>query len=106
MNMLPTGIERLDTMLGGNGFYKGSSVLVTGASGTGKSSIGAQFAANICKKGEKCLIFAFEESPKQIIRNMKSIGIDLKPYVDKGLLKFHATRPTTIWIRNTSRNHT
>ena len=91
---VPTGIDRLDTMLGGKGFYKGSSVLVTGASGTGKSSIGAQFAANICKKGEKCLIFAFEESPKQIIRNMRSIGIDLKPYVDKGLLKFHATRPT------------
>ena len=91
---VPTGIERLDIMLGGKGFYKGSSVLVTGASGTGKSSIGAQFAENICKKGEKCLIFAFEESPKQIIRNMKSIGIDLQPYVDKGLLKFHATRPT------------
>ena len=90
-----TGIERLDIMLGGNGFYKGSSVLVTGASGTGKSSIGAQFAANICKKGEKCLIFAFEESPKQIIRNMRSLGIDLQPYVDNGLLKFHATRPTT-----------
>ena len=88
------GIERLDIMLGGKGFYKGSSVLVTGASGTGKSSIGAQFAENICKKGEKCLIFAFEESPKQIIRNMRSIGIDLQPYVDKGLLKFHATRPT------------
>ena len=91
---VPTGIDRLDTMLGGKGFYKGSSVLVTGASGTGKSSIGAQFAENICKKGEKCLIFAFEESPKQIIRNMRSIGIDLKPYIDKGLLKFHATRPT------------
>ena len=89
-----TGIEPLDIMLGGNGFYKGSSVLVTGASGTGKSSIGAQFAENICKKGEKCLIFAFEESPKQIIRNMRSIGIDLQPYVDEGLLKFHATRPT------------
>ena len=91
---VPTGIERLDTMLGGKGFYKGSSILVSGASGTGKSSIGMQFAENICKKGKKCLIFAFEESPKQIIRNMRSIGIDLKPYVDKGLLKFHATRPT------------
>ncbi len=91
---VPTGIDRLDTMLGGKGFYKGSSVLVTGASGTGKSSIGAQFAANICKKGEKCLIFAFEESPKQIMRNMLSIGIDLKPYVEEGLLKFHSTRPT------------
>ena len=91
---VPTGIERLDNMLGGNGFYKGSSVLVTGASGTGKSSVGAQFAENICKSGKKCLIFAFEESPKQIIRNMRSIGIDLQPWVDKGLLKFHATRPT------------
>jgi circadian clock protein KaiC len=91
---IKTGIERLDTMLGGKGFYKGSSVLVTGAAGTGKSSIAAQFAENTCKNGEKCLIFAFEESPKQIIRNMKSIGIDLQPWVDKGLLKFHATRPT------------
>ncbi len=59
-----------------------------------KSSIAAQFADNICKKGEKCLIFAFEESPKQIIRNMQSIGIDLQLWVDKGLLKFHASRPT------------
>jgi circadian clock protein KaiC len=89
-----TGIERLDSMLGDKGFYKGSSVLVTGSSGTGKSSIAALFADNICKSGEKCLIFAFEESPKQIIRNMQSIGIDPQLWVDKGLLKFHATRPT------------
>jgi len=91
---IKTGIERLDTMLEGKGFYKGSSVLVTGAAGTGKSSIAAQFAENTCKNGEKCLIFAFEESPKQIIRNMQSIGIDIQTWVDKGLLKFHATRPT------------
>ena len=64
-------------MLGGKGFYKGSSILVTGAAGTGKSSLAAQFAENTCKNGKKCLIFAFEESPKQIIRNMRSIGIDL-----------------------------
>jgi len=89
-----TGIERLDTMLGGNGFYKGSSVLVTGSAGTGKSSVSATFAENICKNGEKCLIFAFEESPKQIIRNMRSIGVDLQPWINEGLLKFHATRPT------------
>lgn len=89
-----TGIERLDAMLGGKGFYKGSSVLVTGAAGTGKSSLGASFADNVCKDGGKCLIFAFEESPQQIIRNMKSIGIELEQYVDQGLLKFHATRPT------------
>jgi circadian clock protein KaiC len=91
---IPTGIEEFDIMLGGNGFYKGSSVLVTGSAGTGKSSFGAIFAENTCKNGEKCIIFAFEESPKQIIRNMRSIGIDLKPWVDKGLLKFHSTRPT------------
>lgn len=91
---IKTGIERLDNMLDGKGFYKGSSVLVTGAAGTGKSSIAAQFAENTCKNGEKCLIFAFEESPKQIIRNMQSIGIDIQTWVDKGLLKFHATRPT------------
>jgi len=91
---IKTGIERLDNMLDDKGFYKGSSVLVTGAAGTGKSSIAAQFAENTCKNGEKCLIFAFEESPKQITRNMQSIGIDIQPWVDKGLLKFHATRPT------------
>lgn len=91
---VPTGIGRLDTMLGGKGFYQGSSVLVTGSAGTGKSSLGASFADNVCKNGLKCLIFAFEESPKQIIRNMKSIGIELEQYVDQGLLKFHATRPT------------
>ncbi len=91
---VPTGVERLDNMLGGNGFYKGSSILVTGAAGTGKSSLGAQFASKTCAIGQKCLIFAFEESPKQIIRNMRSIGIDLKPWLDKGLLKFVATRPT------------
>jgi circadian clock protein KaiC len=91
---IPTGIERLDTMLGNKGFYRGSSVLITGSAGTGKSSLGALFAENICKNGEKCIIFAFEESPKQIIRNMQSIGVDLQSYVDKGLLKFHSTRPT------------
>ena len=91
---ISTGIERLDTMFGGKGFYKGSSILVSGASGTGKSSIAANIAANVCKNGDKCLYFAFEESPQQIIRNMKSISIDLQPYVEKGLLRFHATRPT------------
>ena len=91
---VPTGIERLDTMLDGKGYYKGSSILVTGAAGTGKSSISAKFADVTCNGGGKCLYFAFEESPKQIIRNMGSINIDLGQWVDKGLLKFHATRPT------------
>ena len=92
--IISTGIPHLDSMLGNNGFYKGSSVLITGAAGNGKSSLAAIFADNNCKNGNKCLFFAFEESPKQIIRNMRSIGIDLKPWVDKGLLKFHSTRPT------------
>jgi len=91
---VPTGIERLDAMLDGKGYYNGSSILVTGAAGTGKSSIAAKFTDVTCKTGGKCLYFAFEESPKQIIRNMKSINIDLGQWADKGLLKFHATRPT------------
>ncbi|HEX3012991.1 MAG TPA: circadian clock protein KaiC [Methanobacterium sp.] len=89
-----TGIKRLDTMLDRKGYYKGSSVLVTGNAGTGKSSVAAQFVDAACRRGEKCVYFAFEESPEQIMRNMKSIGIDLGHWVDKGLLKFHATRPT------------
>ena len=92
--IIPTGIPRLDRMLGNKGFYNGSSVLVTGAAGNGKSSLASIFADNTCKNGNKCLYFAFEESPKQIIRNMRSIGVDLKPWIDKGLLKFHSTRPT------------
>jgi circadian clock protein KaiC len=91
---IPTGIERLDAMMDGKGFYKGSSILVTGNAGTGKSSFAAQFADAACKRGEKCIYLAFEESPEQIIRNMKSIAIDLGHWVDKGLLKFHAARPT------------
>lgn len=89
-----TGIDRLDAMLDGKGYYKGSSILVTGAAGTGKSSVAAQFADATCRGGEKCFYLAFEESPDQIIRNMKSIGIDLAQWANKGLLKFHATRPT------------
>lgn len=89
-----TGIKRLNTMLFGNGFFKGSSILVSGAAGTGKSSTAASFAQASCERGNKCLYLAFEESPKQIIRNMMSIGINLDPWVNEGLLKFHATRPT------------
>ena len=92
--VIPTGIPRLDSMLGNKGFYKGSSVLITGAAGNGKSSLASIFTDENCKNGNKCLYFAFEESPNQIIRNMRSIGIDLKPWIDKGLLKFHSTRPT------------
>jgi circadian clock protein KaiC len=86
-----TGVPRLDNMLGG-GVHRGSTVLVTGTAGTGKSSLSASFAKASCERGEKALYFAFEESPSQIMRNMRSIGIDLAPYVKKGLLKFIATR--------------
>jgi len=89
-----SGIPRLDTMLGGKGYYRGSSILVSGQAGTGKTSIAATFADAACKRGEKCLFMIFEESESQLIRNMKSIGIDLEPWVKKGLLKFHAVRPT------------
>ena len=89
-----TGIPRLDTMLGGEGYFRGSSVLVTGTAGTGKSSMAAHFVDAACRRGERCLYFAFEESRNQIIRNMRSIGIDLEPWVKKGLLEFRNSRPT------------
>jgi circadian clock protein KaiC len=90
-----TGIDGLDEMLGGKGFFRGSSVLVSGTAGTGKSSIAAKFASAACSRGETCLYFAFEESPNQIVRNMRSIGIDLEPWIQKRLLQFHAVRPTS-----------
>jgi circadian clock protein KaiC len=89
-----TGILRLDGMLGGQGYYRGSSVLVTGTAGTGKTSLAANFADAVCRQGERCLYLAFEESQDQIIRNMRSIGLDLSPWIEKGLLKFHAARST------------
>jgi circadian clock protein KaiC len=91
---ISTGIDRLDGMMGGKGFYRGSSILMSGTSGTGKTSVAAHFVDAACRRGERCLYFAFEESPKQVIRNMRSIGIDLEPWVRKGLLQFHAARPT------------
>jgi len=91
---ISTGIPRLDTMLSGKGYFCGSTVLVTGTAGTGKTSLAAQFVEAACKRGERVLYFAFEESPSQFMRNMSSIGIYLEPWVKKGLLHFHATRPT------------
>ena len=91
---ISTGIPRLDTMLSGKGYYRGSTVLVSGTAGTGKTSIAAQFVESACKRKERVLYFTFEESPGQLIRNMCSIGINLEPWVKKGLLQFHATRPT------------
>ena len=91
---ISTGIPRLDTMLSGEGYFRGSTVLVSGTAGTGKTSLAAQFVEAACMRGERVLYFAFEESPSQFMRNMSSIGIHLEPWVKKGLLRFHATRPT------------
>ncbi len=90
-----TGIPRLDTMLSGRGFYRGSSILVSGTAGTGKSTIAAHFIEAACRRGEKALLFAFEESQDQIIRNMRSVGIELDKSVKRGLLKFHNARPSS-----------
>jgi len=89
-----SGIKVLDEMLEGKGYYRGSTVLVSGTAGVGKTSIAAHFAEAACKRGERVLYFCFEESPNQLMRNMLSIGIKLAPWVRKGLLQFQATRPT------------
>jgi len=91
---LSTGIARLDEMLGGHGVFRGSSVLVSGTPGTGKSSLGAAFAEAACRRGERVLLFPYEESSAQVVRNMGSIGLDLAPWLKKGLLQIHASRPT------------
>ena len=91
---VPTGIARLDEMLGGQGFYRGSSVLVSGAPGTGKTSVAAKLVETACRRGERALFFAYEESTAQIVRNMRSVGIDLAPWMKKGLLEIHSSRPT------------
>ena len=90
---IPTGIAALDEMLGG-GVYRGSSVLISGSPGTGKSSIGAKFVEAACRRGERSVIFAYEESPEQMMRNMRSIGIDFAPWVKQALLQIHSSRPT------------
>ena len=91
---IATGIPRLDAMLGGRGFFRGSSILLTGTPGTGKTIVAANFAQAAARRGERVLFFSFEESPNQIIRNMQSIGLQLEPLVKKGLLRFHSARPS------------
>jgi circadian clock protein KaiC len=88
-----TGVPELDGMLGG-GFYRGSSVLFSGTAGTGKTTVAATFLEAACRRGERSLYFSFEESRSQTLRNMRSVGLDLQPAVDRGLLLFHAMRPT------------
>jgi circadian clock protein KaiC len=93
-DLVPTGVQGLDDMLGAHGYYKGSSILISGASGSGKTIFGSHFADATCARGERCLYFAFEESPGQIVRNVRSVGLDLQKYLDSGLLRFEAARPT------------
>lgn len=91
---ISTGIAQLDEMFGGEGYYRGSSILITGRAGTGKTTLAGYFAQATCMRGERCLYLATEESPQQILRNLHSISLDLNPYLEKGLLKFDAVRPS------------
>ena len=93
-----SGVVGLDEMLEGKGYFRGSSILATGTAGTGKTSLAAHLVDAACRRGETCLYFAFEESPNQLIRNMRTVGIDLGNWVKKGLLHIHATRPTTFGL--------
>ena len=94
LDRISAGIPHLDGRFGGRGYYRGSTVLVSGGAGTGKTSLAAHFVDAACRRGERCLYFLFEESPQQLLRNMRSIGIDLEPWVTAGLLRFHADRPS------------
>ena len=94
LERVSSGVPPLDEMLSGRGYYRGSTILVSGTAGTGKTSLAAHFLDAACRRGERCLCFLFEESPKQLLRNMRSIGIDLETWVTAGLLQFHADRPS------------
>ena len=91
---VPTGVAGLDAMLGAAGYYRGSSVLVSGVSGTGKTIMAAHFADAVCRRGGRCLYFGFEEGPDQLVRNVRSVGIDLSPHLEAGLLRFETARPS------------
>jgi circadian clock protein KaiC len=92
-DFLSTGIDGLDRMLAGKGYYRGSTILVSGAAGTGKSTLAACFGARTCQNGSRCLYLSFEESTSQIVRNLRSIGIDIDPNIRKGLLRMEPIRP-------------
>jgi len=94
LDRVSSGVAHLDEMLSGEGYYRGSTILVSGTAGTGKTSLAAHFLDAACRRGERCLCFLFEESPQQLLRNMRSIGIDLEPWMASGLLQFHADRPS------------
>lgn len=92
--IISSGVPGLDAMFARRGWYRGSSTLVTGTAGTAKTTLAAAFAIEACRRGERCLFFAFEESPAQLLRNMRVVGLDLAPYVAQGLLRLDASRPT------------
>jgi circadian clock protein KaiC len=94
LDRVSSGVTRLDEMLSGKGYYRGSTILISGTAGTGKTSLAAHFLDAACRRGERSLCFLFEESPQQLLRNMRSIGLDLEPWVKAGLLQFHADRPS------------
>lgn len=91
---ISSGVPRLDTMLGGKGFYRGTTILVSGTAGTGKTSLAASFVDAACRRRERCLYFSFEESQGQLTRNMRSIGMNLEQWTRKKLLQFHSSRAT------------
>jgi circadian clock protein KaiC len=97
---LSTGVLRLDAMLGGGGYFRGSTILVSGTAGTGKSTLAAQFCDTTCARGERAIYFAFEESEAEIVRNMSSVGIDLRRWIDAGLLQFHCFRPSLLGLES------
>lgn len=95
---ISSGVKKLDEMLNSKGYYRGGTVLISGTSGSGKSSLAAHFIEAACQRGERSLYFSFEESPSQVTRNMRSIGIDLKRWQDQGVLHIEAVRPTSIGL--------
>jgi circadian clock protein KaiC len=95
---ISTGVPRLDAMLGGQGYFRGSSILLSGTAGTGKSTVAAHLAHATCARGERCLYFAFEEGSPQIVRNMRSVGLLLEPWIRKKLLRIDASRPTAFGV--------
>ncbi len=93
-NIVSTGLSGLDEMFSPGGYYQGSNVLISGTAGTAKTSLAVHFANQQCKLGKRVLYFAFEESPNQLCRNMRSIGIHLEPHLKKHLLEIHSSRPS------------
>src|SRR4051812_11164419 len=94
LDRISSGVPSLDTMLSGNGFFRTSTVLISGSAGCGKSILAAHLANATCERGERAMLFAFEESPSQIVRNMRSVGLDLQQWQERGLLQLRATRPS------------